>query len=146
MWKSILILTGSVLAFNAAHAQPQLPTELRGAFMNAMNAPDGRYEGRLTGTTAAALQRRFATSAPFFIRVSTIHQFKQPGCKRLQSNIFAPESSIKRTDGTSAPFDFDFQLNLCPNGQPPSEETYIQPPGSPQMTIEEYQKRNPVKK
>lgn len=138
--RKLFIIVG-LFAAAASHAQGLQSNEVREAFMRAVKSPEGRYEGPLTGATVAGIQRRFRTDAPFFIRITTIHHFKQKGCKRLQSNIYAPDSMIKRADGTSAPFDFGFQMNLCPDGRPPSDETYVQPPGSDQVTLDDWAKK-----
>lgn len=87
--------------------------------LGAIDATDGRTSGFILGQIAEKFKRTTGSSAPILAEVSTIKSFKQDGCKRL--NVRLTQSGVATSEGRAADFGMDYGLNLCRNGNPPTE-------------------------
>ncbi len=121
-----------------AHAQP---VEVRDAVLSALR--NGFYKGEIKGQIVESFRKQYKTPASMFVNVSTVHVFKQEGCKRLQAEFTVPDFTFKDTTGRDATFRHVMQMNLCPDGNPPQEESYTQPSGSRQVALEDVVKQRP---
>ena len=84
----------------------------------ALQSPDGRAHGVLSGELAQAITQRFGGTSPIFIDVRTEKRFKQPGCSRLQVRVW--QEGV-RVPGATSPRTqtLDVGMNYCLNGRPP---------------------------
>lgn len=121
----MLIMRAPILALTllctAASAQDvqRLPVEnFRVLLANAIDSPTGAAHGILIGPMAEALTTRMKATSPILIDVSTLRQYKQPGCSRL--NVRFSQEGVT-LPGAAAPRNqtFDLGLNYCRDGQPP---------------------------
>jgi hypothetical protein len=114
----------TALALVAACAQPAAAedrlkvTDARPLLVAAIDAPDGRAQGVLTGPLADAISDRFRASSPIHVDVSTERRYAQEGCRRLkvsfwQEGVLLPRASAPRRQTV------DFSLNYCRDGLPP---------------------------
>ncbi|MBN9206328.1 hypothetical protein [Methylibium petroleiphilum] len=100
-------------------AQERLPVaDARPLLLAAIDAPDGRAHGVLSGPMADAITARFNATSPVHIDVSTERRYAQSGCRRLkvsfwQDGVQLPgEPSARRRT-------IDFGINYCRDGLPP---------------------------
>ncbi|SDN23555.1 hypothetical protein SAMN05216517_10970 [Janthinobacterium sp. OK676] len=85
----------------------------------AIDAPDGRAAGMLTGELADAITRRFSATSAVFMDVTTLARYAQDGCRRLNVRFWqegvrlaAEQAPHKQT--------IDIGINYCRNGLPPA--------------------------
>jgi hypothetical protein len=94
------------------------PADARSLLVAAIEAPDGKALGVLTGDEAGAITRRFNGTTPIHVEVTTLRRYAQPGCSRLNVRVWQ--------DGVRLPYakaaqrqTIDVGINYCRNGQPP---------------------------
>ena len=100
-------------------SQERLPVpDARPLLLAAIDAPDGRAYGLLSGPMADAITARFKATSPVYIDVSTERRYAQPGCRRLKVSFWQ--------DGVQLPGEpsprrrtIDFGINYCRDGLPP---------------------------
>jgi hypothetical protein len=108
-----------VLSSFVATAQERTAVpDARPLLLAAIDAPDGRAHGVLSGPMADAITARFKATSPVYIDVSTERRFAQQGCRRLKVSVWQ--------DGVQLPGEpvprlqtIDFGLNYCRDGLPP---------------------------
>ena len=85
----------------------------------AIDAPDGRAAGMLTGEVADAITQRFSATSALLMEVTTLARYAQDGCRRL--NVRFWQEGVKLAAG-QAPHKqtIDIGINYCRNGQPPA--------------------------
>jgi hypothetical protein len=84
----------------------------------ALQAPDGKAHGTLTGESAEAISQRFKANTPISIDVTTDKRYRQPGCSRLkvtfwQDGVWLPGAQAPRKQS------IEFGINYCLDGLPP---------------------------
>jgi hypothetical protein len=107
------------LALTAANAQERIAVpDARPLLLAAIDAPDGRAHGVLSGAIADAITARFKATSPIYIDVSTERRYAQPGCRRLKVSFWQDGVQLP---GAPAPRrqTIDFGLNYCRDGMPP---------------------------
>lgn len=118
-------LAGCAFAALCVTAQTAPPEErfesIRPLILRALDSPEGRASGILDGPLAQRLRTEFRTAADLQVEVSTLHTFKQPGCKRLSIQMRLPGVIVRMPSGASREFQTDTALNMCRDGNPPSE-------------------------
>jgi len=117
------IIIPTVLALWTAPAITQAQTreavqDARALLVAAIDAPDGRAQGILTGDLAQAITQRFRGRSPIHIDVITLKRYAQPGCRRLQvtfwqDGVLLPGNTAPRRQSVA------FGINYCRDGQPP---------------------------
>jgi len=113
---------GLALAFFAlaeANAQDRIAVfDARPLLLAAIDAPDGRAHGVLSGPMADAITARFKATSPVYIDVSTERRYAQAGCRRLKVSFWQDGVQLP---GAPAPRrqTIDFGLNYCRDGLPP---------------------------
>jgi len=96
-----------------------LAADLKEHLIAAIDAPEGRSEGELTGPMAEVFQAQTRSSAPVRVQVRMLIAFAQAGCARLQVTVM--QEDVPTREGQRVPFAVRYELNLCRDGQPPSE-------------------------
>lgn len=102
-----------------ALAQPRLAVpDAKQLLVAAIDAPDGRAHGILTGTLADAISQRFKATTPIHVDVLTERRYAQEGCRRLkvsfsQDGVLLPGAKAARRQT------IDFGINYCRDGSPP---------------------------
>ena len=85
----------------------------------AIDAPDGRAAGMLTGELADAITRRFSATSALFMEVTTLARYAQDGCRRL--NVRFWQEGVRLAAGQALHKQtIDIGINYCRNGQPPA--------------------------
>ena len=109
-----LVLSSSMVTAQERVAVPDARTLL----LAAIDAPDGRAHGLLSGPMADAITARFKATSPVYIDVSTERRYAQPGCRRLKVSFWQ--------DGVQLPGEpsprrrtIDFGINYCRDGLAP---------------------------
>ena len=108
-----------VLSSFMATAQERVAVpDARPLLLAAIDAPDGRAHGLLSGPMADAITARFKATSPVYIDVSTERRYAQAGCRRLKVSFWQ--------DGVQLPGEpsprrrtIDFGINYCRDGLPP---------------------------
>lgn len=73
----------------------------------------------LTGSVADYWQGQTRSKSPVLMKAKVIKQFKEKGCGRLSITMHQENVPLKK--GGVAPFEYSYQMNLCPDGSPPQE-------------------------
>lgn len=85
----------------------------------AIDAPDGRAAGKLTGELADAITQRFSATSALFMEVTTLARYAQDGCRRL--NVRFWQEGVRLAAGQAPNKQtIDIGINYCRNGQPPA--------------------------
>lgn len=111
-----IFLMVMVLSVSASAAEY---SGIKQLLLAAIDASDGRTSGFILGHIAEKFKRTTGSSAPILAEVSTIKSFKQDGCKRL--NVRLTQGGVATSEGRTADFGMDYGLNLCRDGNPPTE-------------------------
>ncbi|PHV35880.1 hypothetical protein [Janthinobacterium sp. BJB304] len=85
----------------------------------AIDAPDGRAAGMLTGEVADAITQRFSASSPIFMEVTTLARYAQDGCRRLNVRFWQEGVRLAPGQGPQKQT-IDIGINYCRNGLPPA--------------------------
>lgn len=93
--------------------------DLKAHLLAALDAPEGRSDGELSGPMAALFQAQTRSSGPVRVQVRTLRRSAQAGCARLQATLLQDE--VPTREGKRVAFAVRYELNLCRDGQPPSE-------------------------
>ena len=101
-----------------AAPSPVAVQDARALLVAAIDAPDGRAQGILSGDLAQAITQRFQSRSPIHIDVITLKRYAQPGCRRLQvtfwqDGVLQPGNTAPRRQSVA------FGINYCRDGQPP---------------------------
>lgn len=112
-----LAMSSSMTA--TASDAPRLPvTDVSLLLRQALQADDGKSSGVLTGENANAITRRFRSSSPIHIDVTTERLYAQHGCARLlvmfwQDGVLLPGADQPRRQSIA------FGIDYCLSGLPP---------------------------
>lgn len=71
---------------------------------------------------------RLQTNAPnarVVAEVDTLTDLPQEGCKRLRLILTTPGMLFETPRGSNAPLRIGVMLNICTDGQPPGDESYV---------------------
>lgn len=92
--------------------------DARQLLIAAIDAPDGRAHGLLSGQIADAITERFKATTPIHIDVSTERRYAQAGCRRLKVSFWQDGVQLP---GVPAPRrqTIDFGIDYCRDGMPP---------------------------
>jgi hypothetical protein len=93
--------------------------DLKQHLIAAIDAPDGRSDGDLSGRMAEFFKGQTRSSAPVRVQVRTLRKFATAGCARLVATLI--QDDVPTKDGKRVPLAVRYELNLCRDGQPPSE-------------------------
>ena len=114
-----LALMVALMAASSAFAQSRVAVpDARQLLITAIDAPDGRAHGILTGEIADAITRRFKATTPIHVDVSTEPPYVPEACRRLkvsfwQDGVLLPGADAPRRQT------IDFGINYCRDGMPP---------------------------
>ena len=110
---------GLTVHWAMATAQERLAVpDARPLLLAAIDAPDGRAHGLLTGPMADAITARFKATSPVYIDVSTERRYAQPGWRRLKVR-FCQDGVQLRGEPSPRRRTIDFGINYCRDGLPP---------------------------
>ena len=93
--------------------------DLKEHLIAAIDAPDGRSDGDLGGRMAEFFKGQTQSSVPVQVQVRTLRKFATVGCARLEATLI--QDDVPTKEGKRVPFAVRYELNLCRDGQPPSE-------------------------
>ena len=93
--------------------------DLKQHLIAAIDAPDGRSDGELSGRMADFFKGQTRSPAPVRLQVRTLRKFAEAGCARLEATLI--QEDVPTKDGKRIPLAVRYELNLCRDGQPPSE-------------------------
>ncbi|WP_299159652.1 hypothetical protein [Accumulibacter sp.] len=96
-----------------------LAADLKQHLIAAIDAPDGRSDGELSGRMAEFFKGQTRSPAPVRVQVTTLRKFAEAGCARLEATLI--QDDVPTKDGKRIPLAVRYELNLCRDGQPPSE-------------------------
>jgi len=113
------ILTMALCFFALLGSEDILAADLKHYLIMAIDAHNGQSDGELTGPMAEYFKAQTRSSAPLKVQVRTVSKFAEAGCARLQATLMQDE--VPTQDGMKIPFAVRYELNLCRNGQPPTE-------------------------
>lgn len=113
----ILTLAAGILLGGDALATEY--TSVKPLMVAAIDAPDGTAKGTLEGPIAAKMHQVTQSLDPVRVEVTTLKEFKQEGCKRLNVRLIQPNALAK--DGRRGDFKADYGINFCRNGSAPTD-------------------------
>lgn len=125
MNKSFVIFASAALGFLAGWlysttTQAAEFASTKPLLLRAIDAPDGRAGGTITGQIADKFRQTTGSAAPVIAEVTTLKAFKQEGCKRL--NLRVSQVDVPTKEGKLVPFGIDYGINLCRDGRPPVDK------------------------
>jgi len=88
--------------------------------IEAIDAPDGKSEGVVTGPLAGFFRQTTGSQQPVIATVTTVASFDQPGCKRL--NLHLKQAGVQTISGEKKDFDVNYGFNLCRDGNAPDKQ------------------------
>ena len=112
---------GLALVLSSFMATAQERVAVPGArplLLAAIDAPDGRAHGLLSGPMADAITARFKATSPVYIDVSTERRYAQAGCRRLKVSFWQDGVQLPGEPGPRRRT-IDFGINYCRDGLPP---------------------------
>ena len=112
-------LTMALCFFALLASKDILAADLKQHLIAAIDAPNGQSDGELSGSMAEFFKAQTRSSAPVMVQVRTVKKFAAEGCARLQATLL--QDAVPTQDGKLIPFAVRYELNLCRNGQPPTE-------------------------
>ena len=117
--KALPLGLAMALFSSVSTAQERLPVpDARPLLLAAIDAPDGRAHGVLSGPIANAITARFKATSPVYIDVSTERSYAQPGCRRLKVSFWQDGVQLPGEPGPRRRT-IDFGINYCRDGLPP---------------------------
>lgn len=119
MNRSLAVPAMALCFFSLLTSKDVLASELKSHLLAAIDAPSGKSEGELNGSMAEFFKAQTRSSAPVQVQVKTIKRFSAPGCARLEATL--RQEAVPTTNGRQIPFAVRYELNLCRDGQPPTE-------------------------
>lgn len=118
LWAFPLGLAVALLS-SMTTAQDRLAVpDARPLLLAAIDAPDGRAHGVLSGPMADAITARFKATSPIYIDVSTERRYTQQGCRRLKVSFWQDGAQLPGEPGPRRRT-IDFGINYCRDGLPP---------------------------
>ena len=87
--------------------------------LQALDEPSATIQGEMTGPIADKFKATTKSDSPVIVTVTTIKQFKQPGCSRL--NLHFQQANVMDTSGKPRDIAVNIGINYCKNGDPPTE-------------------------
>lgn len=112
-----LLMSALLLPVHLAAAEMTQYTHIKPLLLAAIDAPDGKASGILTGPLASLFRTTTSSKFPLLATVTTVGDFSQPGCKRL--NLHLQQQGVTTTSDGNGKFDVNYGLNLCRNGEAP---------------------------
>ena len=100
-------------------AQPRVAVpDARHLLISAIDAPDGKAHGILTGELAETITRHFKATSPIHVDVGTEKRYAQEGCRRLkvsfwQDGVLLPNATVPRRQT------IEFGIDYCRDGMAP---------------------------
>jgi len=119
MKRPLNILIMALCFFALLGSRDILAADLKQHLIAAIDAPNGQSDGELSGPMAEFFKAQTHSSAPVMVQVRTVKKFAAAGCARLQATLL--QDSVPTQDGKLIPFAVRYELNLCRDGQPPTE-------------------------
>lgn len=119
MNRSTKALTMALCFFALLASKDILAADLKQHLIAAIDAPNGQSDGELSGSIAEFFKAQTRSSAPVMVHVRTVKKFAEAGCARLQATLM--QDAVPTQDGKLIPFAVRYELNLCRDGQPPTE-------------------------
>ena len=113
------VITMALCFFALLASKDILATDLKQHLIAAIDAPNGQADGELNGPTAEFFKAQTRSSVPVMVQVRTVKKFAEAGCARLQATL--AQDAVPTQDGKQIPFAIRYELNLCRDGQPPTE-------------------------
>jgi hypothetical protein len=112
------ILTSALLLpVHLAASEMTQYTHIKPLLLAAIDASDGKASGMLTGPLASLFRTTTGSKCPLLATVTTVGDFSQPGCKRL--NLHLQQQGVRTVSDESGNFEVNYGLNLCRNGEAP---------------------------
>ena len=112
-------LTMALCFFALLGSKDILAADLKQYLIAAIDAHNGQSDGELSGPMAEFFKAQTHSTAPVMVQVRTVKKFAAAGCARLQATLL--QDAVPTRDGKLIPFAVRYELNLCRNGQPPTE-------------------------
>lgn len=115
--QGIILLASLFSLLQLAMAEVPEYTNIKSLLIQAIDDPEGKADGVLTGNIASFFRKETHSNLPLLVNVSTAGEFSQPGCKRL--NLHFRQPGVKTTTGEKKDFDLAYGINFCKDGDAP---------------------------
>ena len=94
-------------------------TSVKPLLLQALDDPSATIKGEMIGPVADKFKSTTKSESPVIATVTTIKQFNQPGCSRL--NLQFSQANVMDTSGKPRDIALNIGINYCKNGDPPTE-------------------------
>lgn len=103
--------------------QKQIGTDFKVLLLKAMRSPNGSASEPINGPVADMIRGQIQKpDARVVATVTTVRPLPVEGCKRMKVELSTPGTKINSLDGTKRPLELAFQMNMCENGTPISDQ------------------------
>lgn len=119
MKRPLNILIMALCFFALLGSKDILAADLKQYLIAAIDTPNGQSDGELSGPMAEFFKAQTHSTSPVMVQVRTVKKFSAAGCARLQATLL--QDAVPTQDGKLIPFAVRYELNLCRDGQPPTE-------------------------
>ena len=106
--------------------QKQIGTDFKVLLLKAMRSPNGSATETINGPVADMIRGQIQKpDARVVATVTTLRALPVEGCKRMKVELATPGTKINALDGTQRPLELSFQMNMCENGIPISDQEIL---------------------
>jgi hypothetical protein len=117
--KTITLAIALSMAVSSTITHAAQNTDFKMLFKQALET-SGVVRAELSGPVLKKIQNQINSDARIFVEIQAIRALPQEGCKRLKVLFSAPDAKLPTSAGTTVPLEgLGFQLNLCPDMNPP---------------------------
>ncbi|MHB0992009.1 MAG: hypothetical protein ACYC0M_12125 [Burkholderiales bacterium] len=118
--KKIMLYVGLLMVSSISLASSMDEySSVKPLLLQALDDPEGKSQGEIVGKIADKIQTTTKSTSPVIATVTTLKHFKQVGCSRL--NLRLQQANVPTNSGKFTDFAMDYGINLCKNGDPPTE-------------------------
>ncbi|MEY3123223.1 MAG: hypothetical protein RI993_2048 [Pseudomonadota bacterium] len=111
-----------IFPWQAVAGMPTYPN-IKPLLIKAIDAPDGTVSGIVSGPMAGFFRQTTGSQHPVIATVTTLAEFDQPGCKRL--NLHLNQAGAQTKSGEPKDFDVSYGINLCRDGDAPAKQSQM---------------------
>jgi len=73
----------------------------------------------ISGGIAEYMRSKTRSTSPVLMTATVVKHFSQKDCARLRVTLH--QENVPKKDGTVAPFEFSYEMNMCADGLPPAD-------------------------
>ncbi len=112
------LVASLLISSNVAIAAPSPKMTIKGVMLAALKSDQAVYQDFVSGEMAQKFKQGTRSDSPVQAKAVVLKRYEQKGCARLA--VFVGQAEVRRIDGNTAPFETQFNINICSDGSPPA--------------------------